>query len=106
MVDTEMVPCRAGQQQAACVSRQAGTSPGLDAISSNSSGTEAGPAVDDSVSVGHQLAVRAGPDEDRSHDIRPADAGSSSVGSGAIWLLHDADAIAAQANTEVNTTLC
>ena len=99
----------AGQQQAACASREAGTATGLDAGPSTSHSTEAGPPANGSVSVvaGHQLAVREGPDEDRSHDIRPtADAGSSSVASGANWLLHDADAIAAQATTEVDATLC
>ena len=101
-------PC-AGQQQAVCGSREGGTVTGLDAGPSNSHSTEAGPAADGSVSVveSHQLAVRAGPDEDRSHDIRlTADAGSSSVGSGANWLLHDADAIAVQATTEVDTDFC
>ena len=99
----------AGQQQAVCGSREAGTATGLDAGPSNSHGTEAGLAANGSVSVveGHQLAVRAGPGEDRSHEITlAADAGSSSVGSGANWLLHDADAIAVQATTEVDTTFC
>ena len=104
-----MMPCPfAGQQQAACASREAVTATGLDAGLSNSHDTEAGPSVNGDVSVvaGHQLAVRAGPDEDRSHEIRLTADAHSSVGSGADWLLHDADAIAVQATTEVDTALC
>ena len=96
----------AGQQQAACVTRETGIATSLDAGPSSSHGTEAGPAADGDVPVvAGRLAVQGGPDENRRHDVMlTADADSSCVGSSADWLLHDADAIAVQATTEVETT--